>query len=152
MTDSVQLVQILRRSMDVVAHRTMHDWSRFVKSTGISMPQFGILMQLHYRGACGVSDLSERMDVSSAAASQLVDKLVQSGLIERTEDPSDRRAKRITLSPKGQDLIRAGISERYRWVDALVESLSADERQKVGEALNVLTNTLQRIEPQGVPE
>lgn len=152
MVDSTQFAQIARRSMDVVAHRTMRDWSRFVKSTGISMPQFSILMQLHHRGACGVSDIGGRMDVTSAAASQLVDKLAQAGLIERTEDPQDRRAKRITLSPKGQELIRAGISERYRWVDALAESLSADERQKVGEALGLLAGTLQRIEPQETPE
>ncbi len=152
MSDKNQLSQSIRRGMDVVTHRTMHDWSRFVKSTGLSMPQFSILMQLHYRGACGVSDLSERMDVSSAAASQLVDKLVQSGLIERAEDPNDRRSKRITLSDKGLDLIRAGISERYRWVDALVESLTHEERQKVGEALNILTNTLQRNELQDMPE
>ncbi len=152
MTDSVQFAQIVRRSMDVVAHRTMRDWSRFVKSTGISMPQFSILMQLHYKGACGVSDISERMDVTSAAASQLVEKLVQAGLIERTEDPSDRRIKRITLSAKGQDLIRAGISERYRWVDALAASLSEEERQKVGEALDILSDTMQQLEPQEISE
>lgn len=152
MIDAAQFIQIVRRSMDVVAHRTMRDWSRFVRTTGISMAQFSVLMQLHYKGACGVSDISERMDITSAAASQLVEKLVQSGLIERAEDPQDRRLKRITLSPKGQDLIRAGIMVRYRWVEALSESLSDTEREKVGEALTILSETLQRLESQESPQ
>ncbi len=152
MIDPAQFIQIVRRSMDVVAHRTMRDWSRFVRTTGISMAQFSVLMQLHYKGACGVSDISERMDITSAAASQLVEKLVQSGLIERAEDPQDRRLKRITLSPKGQDLIRAGIMERYRWVEALSESLSDTEREKIGQALIILSETLQRLEPQESPQ
>ena len=143
MKNSTQLTQVLRRGMDAVAHRTMHDWSLFVKSTGISMPQFSILMQLHYHGTCAISQISERMDISNAAASQLVDKLVQAGLIERTEDPNDRRSKRIALADKGQELIQAGISERYRWVDALVESLDDEKRAKVAEAMQVLIETLQ---------
>jgi len=57
-------------------------------------------MQLHYKGSCGMSEISERSNVTAAAASQLVEKLVQSELIERTEDPNDRRAKQLSLSKK----------------------------------------------------
>jgi DNA-binding MarR family transcriptional regulator len=110
------------------------------------MSQFNILMQLHHKGACGVSDISERFDITSAAASQLVDKLVQSGLLDRAEDPSDRRAKQITLSAKGRDLIEKSITARFRWVDELTRDLSAEEMKKVGEALDVLTNATKRIE------
>ncbi len=78
--------------MDVFMQRSMHGWSHFVKSTGLSMQQFSILMQLHYRSHCGISDISERFEITSAAASQLADKLVHSGLIERVE--SSRRPPR----------------------------------------------------------
>ena len=103
MTDSVRFSRALRQWMDVFMHRSMSGWMQYVKSSGLSMPQFSILMRLHYRGECGISNLSEHMDISAAAASQLVDKLVQAGLLERTEDPHDRRAKQVALSPKGRD-------------------------------------------------
>ncbi len=151
MTDSLQFSQSLRQWMDVFAHRSMRDWMRFVKTSGLSMPQFSILMQLHFNHACGISDISERMDISSAAASQLVEKLVQGGLLARSEDPRDRRAKLLALTEKGHELIKAGIDERYRWVDALVGNLSPGEQEKVIESLKVLTETLQRIEPQDSP-
>jgi len=99
MYTSAQLVKITRQWMDAVMHRSMRDWSHFVKATDLSMPQFSILMQLHYQGECGMSDVSERMDISAAAASQLVEKLVISKLIERAEDPNDRRANKSS-SPK----------------------------------------------------
>jgi predicted transcriptional regulator len=70
------------------------------------------------QGACGMSEVSERFEITPAAASQLVDKLVQSGLIVREEDPSDRRAKLLDLTEKGE-LVQQGHEERYRWVDEL---------------------------------
>jgi MarR family transcriptional regulator, organic hydroperoxide resistance regulator len=146
MTSPDELTEIIRQWMDVFATRSMHDWSHYVKTTGLSMPQFGILMHLHYREHCGVSHISERMEISAAAASQLVDRLVQSGLVERIEDPNDRRAKQLTLSSKGQALIETGIVERSRWVGELVTSMTPDEYEVVAAALSTLTHAARRLE------
>lgn len=139
MTTSVQLKESLREWMDVFMHRSMRGWMTFAKSTGLSMPQFSVLMQLHHRGPCGMSEISEKFDITAAAASQLTEKLVQGGYIERTEDPNDRRAKSIQLTPKGKDLVEVGMTERYRWMDEIVSKLSAEDKPKVVEALQVLT-------------
>ena len=148
MTKSTQIAQPLREWMDVFMHRSMRGWNRFAKSTGLSMPQFSILMQLHYKGPCGMSEISERFDVTAAAASQLVDKLVQSGYIERTEDPSDRRAKLLKLSTNGAKLVDDGIQERYRWMDDLVSKLSATDQTKISEALSILTEAARQMDQQ----
>jgi len=127
-------------------HHSMRGWNQFAKSTGLSMPQFSILMQLHYKGPCGMSEISERFDVTAAAASQLVDKLVQAGYIERTEDPSDRRAKLLKLSTKGANLVDDGIQERYRWMDDLASKLSASDQTKISEALSILTEEARKLD------
>jgi len=150
MTKTVQFTQAIRSWMDVFMHRSMRGWGLFAKSTGLSMPQFSIMMQLHYRGACGMSEISERFEVSPAAASQLVDKLVQSGLITREEDPHDRRAKLLKLSDKGKELIQQGIEERYRWVDQLSDRLTAEERTQVSDALNIMTKAAKELEAEPV--
>ncbi|MEW6400881.1 MAG: MarR family transcriptional regulator [Chloroflexota bacterium] len=144
MTKSPQ--EAIRTWMDIFMHRSMRNWHNFARSVGLSMPQFSILMQLHHRGGCAVSDIGERFDITNAAASQLVDKLVQAGYIERTEDPSDRRSKLLNIAPKGLALIEQGTQVRHRWMDELVQSLSAEERAKVTEALTILTETAQRSE------
>ena len=146
MYSSAELVEILRRWLDIAMHRSMRDRTHFAKAKGLSMTQFGLLMQLHYRGNCGVSDISERFEITNPAASQLVDKLVQGNLVERAEDPNDRRAKQIQLSTKGKAMIERSIGERYRWVDELVTNLNAEERAKIAEALTLLTEAAAKLE------
>jgi len=146
MTRPVPISQSLRAWMDVFMHRSMRGWSQFAKGTGLSMPQFSILMQLHHKGSCGVSDISERFDISNAAASQLVEKLVQAGYLARAEDPKDRRAKLLTLNAKGQKLMAQGVEERHRWMDELVKNLSSEEKSKVSEALTILTEKAKEVD------
>ena len=146
MTETVQFTHAIRSWMDVFMNRSMRGWGLFAKSTGLSMPQFSLLMQLHHKGACGMSEVSGRFEITPAAASQLVDKLVQNGLIIREEDPSDRRAKLLNLTDKGRELIEQGIEERYRWVDQLAEMLSDEEKARVSEALTLLTTAAQDFE------
>lgn len=146
MTNSPQFSQAIRSWMDIFMHRSMRGWGLFAKSTGLSMPQFSVMMQLHHRGNCAIGDISERFDITNAAASQLVDKLVQSGFINREEDPQDRRAKMLNLTDKGRDLIQRGMEERYRWVDQLSERLTTAERAKVTEALNLMTQAAKELE------
>jgi DNA-binding MarR family transcriptional regulator len=146
MTNSVELTAIVRKWVDIFTARSMHDWTRYVKASGLSMPQFGILMNLRYRHTCGVSDISERMEISAAAASQLVEKLVQGGLLERQEDPNDRRAKLLSLTERGTMLIESGLEARSGWVDELVRNLTPSEYETVAAALSTLTQAASRLE------
>ena len=146
MTKSPPVTQSLRAWMEISMHRSMHERTLFAKSAGLSMPQFGILIQLHHKGRCGVSEIGEHFDITNAAASQLVEKLVQAGYLERTEDTNDRRVKQLNLTAKGENLIENGAQERYRWLDELTSQLSAEERGKVTEALNILTKAAQIME------
>ena len=148
MSDTRQLSQSLRQWMDVTSHRSIQDQSRFIKSMGFSMAQFFLLMHVYYKKQCGISDLSDHMETTAAAASQLVDKLVQAGLLERTEDPHDRRARQITLTTKGRQLIEKSIQMRFRWLDSVVQTLSPEERSTVGEALKILTSAAEEREKQ----
>ena len=152
MSNLVQFTQSIRSWMDIFMNRSMRGWGRFAKSTGLSMPQFGLLMQMHHKGACGMSEVSERFDITPAAASQLVDKLVQNGFIQRVEDPHDRRAKLLNLTDKGRDLIQRGIQERYLWVDELAEKLTADERARISDALNIMTEAARELEEKTVQQ
>lgn len=146
MISTPQLIDSIRHFLDMAMHHAMHERAHLAKLIGLSMPQLGILMQLHYRGGCGISDLSERFDVTNAAASQLVDKLVQSGLIQREEDPNDRRVKRVNLTEKGQELIRHSTERRYRWVEGLARKLSPEEREQVNQALDILARAAQDVD------
>jgi DNA-binding MarR family transcriptional regulator len=146
MTETVQFSQTVRQWMDTFVHRSMRDSARYIKASGFSMPQFFLLMQVYRREHCGISDLSEHLEITNAATSQLVDKLVQANLLVRTEDPNDRRAKQVALTPKGKELIERGIQERYRWMGVLEENLTPEEKVKIAEALEIMTQATKEIE------
>lgn len=152
MTKPDQFPESIRAWMDVFMNRSMRSWHLFAKSTGLSMPQFSVLMQLHHKGACGMSDISERFEITPAAASQLVDKLVQGGFVQREEDPTDRRAKLLNLTEKGGELVQQGHVERYRWVDELGRKLTTEERAEISKALDLLTRAAQQLEVESAHE
>jgi DNA-binding MarR family transcriptional regulator len=108
---------------ELFMHRSMRGWHHFARAEGLSMQQISILMQLYHKGACGVSDISERFDITNAAASQLVEKLVQSGHLARAKVPSDLRAKALNVTAKGLALLKRGREERRRWMDELFGNL-----------------------------
>jgi DNA-binding MarR family transcriptional regulator len=137
--------------LDVFINQTMRGWNNFVKSMGLSMPQFSILMQLYYRGAFSISEISDRFGISVPAASQLVEKLVQAGYLERAEDPKDRRARLLPLSSKGKKLIEQGFKSRYRWMDGLSRELTPEERAKVAEALQIMIKASKELETESAP-
>ena len=152
MPSSPELTETIRQLIDVITTRSMRERAHFVKASGLSMPQFGILMHLYYSNNCGISHLGEHMDISAPAASQLVDRLVQHGLVERTEDPNDRRAKQLTLTPKGRELIETGLTARTRWVDELVRSLKPEDYDQVAATLSKLTEAVRDLEQSKVKE
>jgi DNA-binding MarR family transcriptional regulator len=145
MTDANEITLALREWVEASTQQSMQERMRYVKATGLSMPQFGVLMHLFHGGGCAVSDIGKHMSTSNAAASQLIDGLVEKGLIERAENPADRRAKQITLSKTGRTLLESGIRQRYHWVDDLAASLSSEEQETVSEALPVLISAFRRL-------
>ena len=91
----------------VLAH-IIQDFMRFMQQTGLSRPQIHALLHIYHAGECRVSEIGALSNSSPAAASQLVERLVQQGLVERTEDPLNRRIKRLRLTAKSLKLISQG--------------------------------------------
>jgi DNA-binding MarR family transcriptional regulator len=129
--------------------RSMRELVQFSKDSGMSMTQLSTLMHLHHQGACGVSDIGSHLGVTSAAASQMIDRLVQQGLLERSEDPLDRRVKQIRVTAKGRQLIEAGIKARRSWMEDLTTALTPEEQARITQALVLLTQAAGRLERSG---
>jgi DNA-binding MarR family transcriptional regulator len=145
-TDTHDIVQALIHWMELSTTRSMHHWGHYVRETELSMPQFGLLMRLYHHGISGVTDIGRHSGVSNAAASQLVGRLVEKQLVERTEDPLDRRSKALSLTAKGRQLVETSIGERYRWVADLVAGLTPEERENVSRALPAMVRRLKEID------
>ena len=143
MSSTQSYSEVLHDWVRVFMQRSMSDFKQFMDESDLSSSQVNILMRLHFRGKCDVSDIGAGMGVSKAAASQTVERLVQRDLLERVEDPVDRRFKQVTLTARGESLVKRSFEARYRWMDELSEVLSLEQQKEIASVLVALTEAAQ---------
>src|SRR6516165_11234225 len=73
---------------------------------GITRAQWAVLVRLDRAEGLNQSELAEMLDLQPITLTRLLDKLADSGLIERRPDPDDRRAKRLFLTPAARPLLK----------------------------------------------
>ena len=142
-------VDTLHVWIEVSMDRSIRDFLRYSRESGLSMSQLGALFHLHRIGSSGVTDLGDHLGVTSAAVSQMLDRLVQQELILRSVDPSDRRVKQIVLTDKGLQVLQESTRARQRWLYDVAVTLSNPEKETITAALNVL---IDRARHTGQPE
>jgi DNA-binding MarR family transcriptional regulator len=141
----------LQEWIEVFMRRSMRNFLLYARETGLSMSQLGALFHIQ-RGASGVCDLGEGMGITSAAASQMLERLVQQGYILRSEDPHDRRVKQITLTEKGHQTLQESLNARQGWLEDLAQTLTPSEVEHVEVALSILIQKARQLEPQPAPK
>lgn len=126
--------------------RWTHEWMRLARARlreqGLSVAQLMVLRQLQYRGPCSVSDVAQALGVTRAAASQMLDRLVEQGLVARQEDPRDRRHKQVTLTPKGKAFLEAMMDAHRVWAGEVLARLTVEEREALAQALAALEKAI----------
>jgi MarR family transcriptional regulator, organic hydroperoxide resistance regulator len=150
-TSKLKLTEALNEWMGVFMQHSMRENMQYWRESKLSMPQGIVLTKLYRTQTCGVSDVAEFMDVTPAAASQMVEKMVQLGYLERTEDPVDRRVKQVTLSPKGKDMVQKSLHARMAWFKDLTQTLSEEDQSSIANSIATLIRVTRELESR-VPE
>ncbi len=135
----------LHAGLEGVLALVIHGFMSAMQTHGLSSPQIHALMYIYHSGGCPVSELGSLTGATHAAASQLADRLVQQGLVERQEDPSDRRTKLLRLSSKGEELIREGIASNH-FLQRLTATLTPQQHKTVLAAFKILAEAARQIE------
>ena len=92
----LRAAQVLERSMSIS-----------LMYSGLRVPQFRLLDFLEGMGQATVTEMSEKLQVRRATASILINELIKSGIVEVTENASDRRSFHVHLSQMGANKLEA---------------------------------------------
>lgn len=138
----------LHRLLQHVVRRSIHELHALLQELQLSLPQLGTLHFLRAEGAQSVSAIAQHVQLSLAATSHLVDRLVQRGLLTRSEDPSDRRQKRVDLTAEGRAVVGAVQADAMASLDALLAEVPAELRRRFDQDLREVLHTL---EPHSAP-
>jgi DNA-binding MarR family transcriptional regulator len=125
---------------------SMPDWIQL----DLTMGQLRTLMALAADAPMTVSQLADKLAISKPTASILIDRLVQAGDADRTEDQGDRRRTLVALTSAGVALVarlREGKSDRYeRWLAAMPSEDLAALRQ----GMQALAAIAESSDPRGL--
>jgi DNA-binding MarR family transcriptional regulator len=72
--------------------------------------------------------------------------MVRLVLLDRMEDPIDRRIKRLALTPQGHALGEKLVEMGKKWMEKFTGSLTSHQREAISDALQVMTDAAQKIE------
>ena len=109
----------------------------------LTMPQAKTLFLLaeepmRMRGIAG------RLGVEMPSATTMIDRLVVKGLVERRQDPGDRRAVVCSVTPAGRDAVEKFWSLRAARIESLADNLSDEDLEIVVPAMKIMANAVCR--------
>lgn len=108
-----------------------------------------VLAHIGTEGERTVSALAAELGLTLPAASKLSRELEEHGLVERREDPADRRRTVVALAAQSEKQLRAWLSRRSRPLERALESLTPAEREAFLKGLQALGDALMEESPRG---
>ena len=133
-----------RRTLQIF-HRIVVPLDRAVQAadrkSGCSGAQLQALAAIVFFGATTLSALAAHERIAVPTASRIVESLVQTGLVERSQDPGDRRASRLVATPGGKAALGVACDARVDVLEEVLGQLSGEEWA----ALAVTARALNRV-------
>jgi len=117
---------------------------------GITRAQWVVLVRVQRSEGLNQSELAELLDLQPITLTRLLDKLCDSGLIERRPDPADRRAKRLFLTAAARPLLeRLAVLGEETMANTLAGVESEGVEQMVSKLAIVKDNLRRLIQHRG---
>ncbi len=126
MNNRKHIIEGLLQNMHAMRHKLMVGY--IDKKGGDITPSQGFVLRFVAKNdGTNIKVLSQTLHITSSAATQLVDSLVEKGYILRKENPADRRAITLTLSEKAQKLFKEFKEQCFDQMTDLFGALSDEE-------------------------
>ncbi len=118
-------------------------WSKFVKhtsSTGLTAVQFGILLSVLEFPAIDATRIAELLSIDKTTIGDIIQRLVNKGLLLRETNAKDKRSKRVELTDEGRRVVQEVIRVRAAIADDILSPLTPRERATLIKLLRKLVD------------
>ena len=120
-------------------------YARILNQTGLTLPQYALLNQLATSGAIPMTDASEKLHITKAAVTHLVDRLEKSKFVKRTSHPNDRRIYLLEILPKGKKVVSKIQSHIFRYFLKVLGKFSDEERKSIIKFHALIAHTMDKF-------
>lgn len=142
---SAKAEEVLNSFAEVMSKLLIEQYQQHLASLDLTLLQAQVLRVLR-RGPVLTGQLAAELRITAPAITQLTDRLIRKGLIERQAAVDDRRCVMVTLSAKGRRLVDQFRRRRGDIFTGALAYLSDDEQAQVVEGLSKVIEALERYE------
>jgi len=139
------LLALLHEYAEKAMKHSMFAFMTYIQQTNLSASQVNAMFFLMDHPNSSMNALANKLGITRAAVSQLVDHLVQNGYLDRKVDPYDRRTKRLSLTEKGILTMKEGQQARHKWLGELVKNFSVEEQAILIPAMRLLNAGMDKL-------
>ena len=120
------LVRLRELRVDVIGFA-----NKKLAEKGSNMPQYSVLAMLDEMGEATMGSLSRRLGTTMGASTNLVDKLVYAGLVERNRSSEDRRVVNVKATEAGAELLESVTRSTAEYMGQFLQDISDSDRKEV---------------------
>lgn len=113
-----------------------------VRELGMTGPQARLLLNLAVNEGENQGFYAERLDVEPISLTRMIDRMEESGLLERRRDPADRRAWRVHLTERARDVVETVRGHADPLRELLLAGLDPAQRAALASSLEVVRANL----------
>jgi DNA-binding MarR family transcriptional regulator len=107
---------------------------------GLSMSRTKVIGLIGHRGPTHQREIATIFDIAPRTVTELVDGLERDGLVQRTADPDDRRARYVDLTAEGREVLAKATAARDEIVNDIFGSLDQAQLDTLGLTLRQLSD------------
>lgn len=108
----------------------------------LTPPQIQMVITIREAGCITIKQLAQKLYVKAPAASTMVDRLVELGILTREENPHDRREVLVRVSPKEETLIEECERRHLQLTIDLIDKIGAEHARMWGEVCKRIQEVL----------
>lgn len=109
------------------------------RHVGLSHAQVSMLFMLFYHPEANVKQISEHLGITKSAVTQVMDPLVDKDLVNRQNDPNDRRIVRLSLTPGGKKILKEVHKLKFAGMRAALSGLNNKELEQMAALYKKMT-------------
>jgi DNA-binding MarR family transcriptional regulator len=112
----------------------------------VTLPQLRVLVMVATQGPLNLVGVAESLGVHPSNATRTVERLVVAGLVDRRDDPDDRRNVVLTLTVQGQALVDSVFAHRRAAVEKVLQLMPQSKRRALPAALESFADAAGDVE------
>lgn len=127
-------------------HNRIFHPSEMTKNLPIPPSHMKVIIYLAHHGACSISETAKNLTISKPNMTPIIDKLIAEGMVNRYNDPDDRRILRIELTEKARDFIKKQEQIIKNNLAKKISSLDTGDLKALGDHVKGITDIILKVD------